>query len=108
MKLSFQPVHPMLQFHESPFSSRKLSATVYVINDLHREFRDASLHWEIISEEGNRVAEGNFSPFSLPADCVKKVGKIEWRLASGRYRINLQLKNININSSPNTYKFHVK
>ncbi len=73
LKESMQPVLPCIQYHVSVPTNK---VTLWAINDLHKDFKSASMKWKLTGNDGNVIVEGG-REIELMRDSIQKVASVK-------------------------------
>lgn len=89
---AYQPVLPSIEWKKLQFEPHEtVTAGLWVVNDLHKSFENASLTATLVSPDG-AISDRRY-PIDLPADSVRKLA--DWSaegLPPGRYELVLRLR----------------
>ena len=88
-----KPKH-LVGFEKCYAPGERLTARIWVTNDRHQEFQQASLSWRILDTEGEVLEEGERT-LAVPADSSEVAEELTWQVpkqARGRRRIEAHLR----------------
>lgn len=81
VKRAYQPLLVSLELARRRWLPReKFSGDIWIVNDLHKEFRDCVLNIEVSDPRGRRFFEQKQQLNKIPADSSARYGIFEWKV----------------------------
>jgi len=81
VKQAYQPLLVSLKYAKRRWlAGENFQGEVWIINDLHQEFEDCTLHIEITDSSGNRPDERTHEVGTVPADSSARYATVDWKV----------------------------
>ena len=95
VKRAYQPLLVSLELAKRRWlPDEKFQSNIWIVNDLHKEFKDCKLHIEVNDSRGRRLFERTDQLNTIPADSSSRYVAFEWKIQGNigeRFRIEALL-----------------
>ncbi|MEA3274676.1 MAG: glycoside hydrolase family 2 TIM barrel-domain containing protein [Pseudomonadota bacterium] len=109
LKIAYQPVLPSIEWSTDEFSvDEPVELGLWVINDLFRDFPDATLHYELV-QDGKQILRRSLT-LDIGADSGREVETVQMPgLAPGNYQLKTHITDhLGRSRGTNSFRFDVK
>ncbi len=91
VKRAYQPLLVSLELAKRRWlPDEKFQSNIWIVNDLHKKFKDCKLHIEVNDSRGRRIFEQTDQLNTIPADSSSRYGAFEWKVQGNmgeRFRV---------------------